>query len=136
MGAYARGRDDRNASLSRVYDLFPRLEERANQNALTMSGGEQQMLAIGRALMSDPICLMLDEPTQGLAPVIVDQISEALSELVDEGISILLAEQNSAFTLQHAERLYLLETGDINLSGTAAEFRENDHIRDAYMGVS
>jgi len=118
-----------------VYDLFPRLDERREQEAQTMSGGEQQMLAIGRALMADPALLMLDEPTQGLAPVIINDISEAIEELSEHGLTILLAEQNSSFAMRHAERLYLLETGTVELSGTAAEFKENEYVRDAYIGV-
>jgi branched-chain amino acid transport system ATP-binding protein len=100
-----------------------------------MSGGEQQMLAIGRALMADPDLLMLDEPTQGLAPVIINDISEAIEELREQGLTILLAEQNSSFAMRHAERLYLLETGTVELAGTAEEFKENEYVRDAYIGV-
>lgn len=118
-----------------VYDLFPRLDERRGQEAHTMSGGERQMLAIGRALMGDPDLLMLDEPTQGLAPVIIENISEAMEELQKQGLTILLAEQNASFAMRHAERLYLLETGSIELSGTAAAFQDNDHVRDAYIGI-
>lgn len=118
-----------------VYDLFPRLDERREQDAHTMSGGEQQMLAIGRALMSDPDLLMLDEPTQGLAPVIIEDISDAIEELQAHGLTILLAEQNSSFAMRHAERLYLLETGTIELAGTAEEFKDNDYVRDAYIGI-
>jgi branched-chain amino acid transport system ATP-binding protein len=118
-----------------VYNLFERLDERREQEAHTMSGGEQQMLAIGRALMADPDLLMLDEPTQGLAPVIIDDISEAIEELREQGLTILLAEQNSSFAMRHAERLYLLETGTIELAGTAEEFKENEYVRDAYIGV-
>jgi len=135
MGAYARGRDALATNLERVYDLFPRLEERREQNAETMSGGEQQMLAIGRSLMSDPRLLMLDEPTLGLAPVVIEQISETLETLAADGMTVLLAEQNATFAFGHAERLYLLETGEIELTGDVDEFRENDHIRDAYVGV-
>jgi len=135
MGAYARGRDKAADTLERVYELFPRLEERREQNAETMSGGEQQMLAIGRSLMTDPKLLMLDEPTLGLAPVIIDQISETLETLAADGMTVLLAEQNSTFALNHAERLYLLETGNIELSGPVDEFKENEYIRDAYIGV-
>jgi len=119
-----------------VYDLFPRLDERRDQEAQTMSGGEQQMLAVGRALMSDPDLLMLDEPTLGLAPVIIDDISEALTRLHDEGMTILLVEQNSTFALRHAERLSLLEQGSIELSGSADELRDDEYIRDAYVGVT
>ena len=119
-----------------VYDLFPRLDERRDQEAQTMSGGEQQMLAVGRALMSDPDLLMLDEPTLGLAPVIIDDISEALKRLHDEGMTILLVEQNSTFALRHAERLSLLEQGSIELSGSAEALRDDEYIRDAYVGVT
>jgi branched-chain amino acid transport system ATP-binding protein len=119
-----------------VYDLFPRLDERRDQEAQTMSGGEQQMLAVGRALMSDPDLLMLDEPTLGLAPVIIDDISDALERLQAEGMTILLVEQNSTFALRHAERLSLLEQGSIELSGTAEELRDDEYIRDAYVGVT
>ncbi|WP_336136371.1 ABC transporter ATP-binding protein [Natronomonas amylolytica] len=135
----AQFRDDREAvqeDLDMVYDLFPRLDERREQEAETMSGGEQQMLAVGRALMSGPELLMLDEPTLGLAPVIIDDISDAIERLLDEGLTILLVEQNSTFALRHAERLYLIENGKIELSGTAEEFKESEYVRDAYIGVT
>ena len=135
----AQFRDDRKAvqkDLDMVYDLFPRLDERREQEAETMSGGEQQMLAVGRALMSDPELLMLDEPTLGLAPVIIDDISEAIRRLHDEGMTILLVEQNSTFALRHAERLALMENGSIELSGTSEEFKESEYVRDAYIGVT
>ncbi|TYL40369.1 ABC transporter ATP-binding protein [Natronococcus pandeyae] len=134
----AQFREDRDAvreDLEMVYELFPRLDERREQEAETMSGGEQQMLAIGRALMSDPEVLMLDEPTLGLAPIIIEDINEAIERLNEEGLTILLAEQNSTFALHHAERLALLETGTIELSGSASEFQDDDYIRDAYIGV-
>ena len=135
----AQFRDDREAvreDLEMVYDLFPRLDERRKQEAETMSGGEQQMLAVGRALMSDPELLMLDEPTLGLAPVIIDDISEAIRRLHDEGLTILLVEQNSTFALRHAERLALVENGAIELEGTSQEFKESEYVRDAYIGVT
>ena len=135
MGAYARGAEQTEENLEMVYELFPRLAERREQNARTMSGGEQQMLAIGRALMGDPELLMLDEPTLGLAPVVIDQISETLVRLSEEGLTVLLAEQNSSFALRHAERLYLLETGSVELSGTADELKDNEYVREAYIGV-
>ena len=134
----AQFRDDRDAveaDLDMVYDLFPRLDERREQEAETMSGGEQQMLAIGRALMSDPDMLMLDEPTLGLAPVIIQDINEAIERLHDEGLTILLAEQNSTFALRHAERLSLIETGEIELAGTDEEFHNNEYVREAYVGI-
>ena len=136
MGAQFReDRDAVEADLQMVYDLFPRLEERRDQEAETMSGGEQQMLAIGRALMGDPDLLMLDEPTLGLAPVIIQDIDEAIERLRSEGLTIFLAEQNSTFALRHAERLSLLETGEVELSGDAEEFQDNEYIREAYIGV-
>ncbi|MBZ6496040.1 ABC transporter ATP-binding protein [Natrinema longum] len=134
----AQFRDDRGAvqdDLDMVYELFPRLDERREQEAETMSGGEQQMLAVGRALMSDPDVLMLDEPTLGLAPVIIQDISDALERLSDQGLTILLAEQNSTFALRHAERLSLIETGEIELAGTSEEFHGNEYVREAYVGV-
>lgn len=136
MGAQFRNDDGIQDSFDFVYDLFPRLDERRKQEAQTMSGGEQQMLALGRALMSDPDVLMLDEPTLGLAPVIIDDISEAIKRLQEEGLTILLVEQNSTFALRHAERLYLLEQGSVELSGSADEMRDNDYIRDAYVGIT
>ncbi|MFB6172359.1 MAG: ABC transporter ATP-binding protein [Haloarculaceae archaeon] len=137
MGGHRLDDDDRvQERFDLVYDLFPRLDERRDQEAETMSGGEQQMLAVGRALMADPDLLMLDEPTQGLAPVIIDDISDAIEELRDQGLTILLAEQNSSFAMRHAERLYLLETGTIELEGTAEEFQNNDYVRDAYIGIA
>ncbi len=135
----AQFRDDRTAvqaDLEMVYELFPRLGDRREQEAETMSGGEQQMLAVARGLMSNPELLVLDEPTLGLAPVIIDDISTALHRLVEEGITILLVEQNSTFALKHADRLALLENGAIELSGTASEFKENEYVRDAYIGVT
>ena len=123
------------ASYGRVMDLFPRLAERRTQLAGYLSGGEQQMLAIGRALMGDPDLLMLDEPTLGLAPVIIQDIDEAIERLRSEGLTIFLAEQNSTFALRHAERLSLLETGEVELSGDAEEFQDNEYIREAYIGV-
>ncbi|WP_254525744.1 ABC transporter ATP-binding protein [Natrinema caseinilyticum] len=136
MGAHLLDDTKTQEQLGFVYDLFPRLDERRDQEAHTMSGGEQQMLAIGRALMSDPELLMLDEPTQGLAPIIIEDISEAMMELREQGLSILLAEQNSSFALRHAERLYLLETGTIELTGSNEEFKDNEYVRDAYIGVT
>ena len=135
----AQFRSDKTAvkeDMNFVYDLFPRLDERRDQEAQTMSGGEQQMLAIGRALMSDPELLMLDEPTLGLAPTIINDISDTIERLMDEGLTILLVEQNSTFALRHAERLALIENGEIELTGTADELRDDDYIREAYVGVT
>jgi branched-chain amino acid transport system ATP-binding protein len=136
MGGHLIEKQRLDERIKYVYDLFPRLEERREQEAHTMSGGEQQMLAVGRALVGDPDLLMLDEPTQGLAPVIIEDISEAMEELQDEGLTILLAEQNSTFAMNHAERLYLLETGTVELSGTDEEFKNNEYVRDAYIGIA
>ncbi|MFC7165166.1 ABC transporter ATP-binding protein [Halospeciosus flavus] len=117
-----------------VYDLFPRLEERSDQHARTMSGGEQQMLAIGRALMSDPDLLVLDEPTLGLAPVILQDISDGIEEIRESGVTILLTEQNVTFTMNHADRVYLLEQGRVEREGHPDELRGDEYIRDAYLG--
>jgi branched-chain amino acid transport system ATP-binding protein len=136
MGAQFReDRDAVRADLDMVYDLFPRLDDRRDQEAQTMSGGEQQMLAVGRALMGDPELLVLDEPTLGLAPVIIDDISDAIETLNDQGQTLLLVEQNATFALRHAHRLSLLESGRVELSGSAAEFQNNDYITEAYVGI-
>jgi branched-chain amino acid transport system ATP-binding protein len=135
MGAFLR--TDKAAvatSLERVYALFPRLKERASQKGGTLSGGEQQMLAIGRALMSDPQLLMLDEPSMGLAPVIVETIFETILELNRQKITILLVEQNANLALSIANRGYVLETGTIKLTGTGAELLANEEVRKAYLG--
>ncbi|WP_433629569.1 ABC transporter ATP-binding protein [Halomicrococcus sp. NG-SE-24] len=133
LGAYRQqdGVDDR---LDFVYDLFPTLAERADQNARTMSGGEQQMLAIGRALMGDPDVLILDEPTLGLAPVILQDISDGLDTIRDSGVTVLLAEQNVTFTMNHADRVYLLENGTIEREGDPETLRGDEYIRTAYLG--
>ncbi len=117
-----------------VYELFPRLDERREQNARSMSGGEQQMLAIGRALMGDPDLLILDEPTLGLAPVILQDIAEALDPIVDRGVTVLLTEQNVTFALEHADRIYLLENGEAVREGTPEELKGDDYIRESYLG--
>ncbi|MFP9191426.1 ABC transporter ATP-binding protein [Natrialbaceae archaeon A-CW1-1] len=134
LGAYT-NRDNVDDRLAFVFDLFPRLEERREQDARTLSGGEQQMLAIGRALMGSPEFLILDEPTIGLAPVIINDITEALEQIqTKENVTILLCEQNVTFTFRHADRIYLLEKGAVNREGTAAEFREDPDVKDAYIG--
>jgi len=122
------------ASLEHVYQLFPRMKERRKQIAGTLSGGEQQMLAIGRALMSRPKLLMMDEPSMGLAPILVEQIFEIIAELHKEGSTILLVEQNARMALSVADRAYVLETGKISLSGTGEELSQSDEIRRAYLG--
>ncbi len=132
LGSYRRG--DVKERKSFVYDLFPRLEERRDQEANTMSGGEQQMLAIGRSLMSDPDFLVLDEPTLGLAPVILEDISEGIQAIQDAGVTILLCEQNVTFALKHADRINLLENGEFVREGPPEEIRNDDYIRESYLG--
>lgn len=133
LGAYRR-RDDVESRLDFVYDLFPTLADRADQNARTMSGGEQQMLAIGRALMGNPDVLILDEPTLGLAPVILQDISSGLDSIQDSGVTVLLAEQNVTFTMNHADRVYLLENGTIEREGDPGVLQGDEYIRTAYLG--
>jgi len=135
LGAYLR-RDQRiKGDLDRVFDLFPRLKERHKQKAGTMSGGEQQMLAIGRALMSNPRLLLLDEPAMGLAPVLVERIYETIAEINRQGTTILLVEQNANFALEVAKRGYVLETGTVALTDTASSLRENPEVQKAYLGA-
>jgi len=136
MGAYvpsARAQFDER--LQRVYALFPRMQERRKQLAGTLSGGEQQMCAIGRALMSGPKLLLLDEPSAGLAPVVVQAIFDVVRKMSAEGYTVLIVEQNVQQVLKVADRAYLLETGRIKLSGRAAELRENDAIKKSYLGL-
>jgi len=134
MGAYLRSDAGVGTDLERVFGLFPRLAERVTQVAGTLSGGEQQMLAIGRALMANPRILLLDEPSMGLAPVLVQQIFDTISDINRLGMTILLVEQNAAMALSIAHRGYVLETGSIALAGTAAELSENADVRRAYLG--
>ena len=134
MGAYTRGGKEVDDGLARVYEQFPRLKERYKQVAGTLSGGEQQMLAMGRALMSDPKVLMLDEPSMGLAPILVEQIFEIIKELHKAGTTILLVEQNAQAALSVADRGYVLETGKIVTSGTGAELLVSPAIKKAYLG--
>ena len=134
MGAFTQGGKSVDADLERVYAQFPRLKERCNQVAGTLSGGEQQMLAMGRALMSKPKLLMLDEPSMGLAPILVEQIFDIIKNLHAVGTTILLVEQNAQAALSIADRAYVLETGKITLSGTGAELAKSDEVRKAYLG--
>jgi branched-chain amino acid transport system ATP-binding protein len=137
MGAYTR-RDAAGiqADLKRVYGLFPRLEERRKQVGGTLSGGEQQMLAVGRALMSRPKLMLLDEPSMGLAPMLIQQIFAIISEINEQGTTILLVEQNAQQALSRAHRAYVLETGRIVKSGTGAELLHDPAVKDAYLGVA
>ncbi len=134
MGAYTEKASTIPQNLELVYEQFPRLKERYKQVAGTLSGGEQQMLAMGRALMSSPKLLMLDEPSMGLAPILVEQIFEIIKNLHEAGTTILLVEQNAQMALSIADRAYVLETGKISLSGPADELLHNDSVRKAYLG--
>jgi branched-chain amino acid transport system ATP-binding protein len=134
IGAYVRDRGSFDADLDSVFEKFPRLKERHKQYAGTLSGGEQQMLAIGRALMTRPTLLLLDEPSMGLAPRIVEQILENIKSVNEAGVTVLLVEQNAAMALAISHRGYVLETGAIILEGTAAELVGNDLVRQAYLG--
>jgi branched-chain amino acid transport system ATP-binding protein len=135
LGAYLR-RDSRvDGDLKRVFDLFPRLEERERQKAGTMSGGEQQMLAIGRALMADPKLLLLDEPSMGIAPILVERIYETIVEINKQGTTILLVEQNANFALGISKRGYVLETGKVAITDDAEKLRDNPEVQKAYLGA-
>ena len=134
MGAYTQPKSTIAPGIADVYQRFPRLKERRRQIAGTLSGGEQQMLAMGRALMSKPTLLMLDEPSMGLAPILVEQIFSIIRELHAAGTTILLVEQNAQAALSVADRAYVLETGSIALSGTGAELMASDAVRKAYLG--
>ena len=136
LGSYLhRKAPDRNAPLDRVFTLFPRLQERLSQRAETLSGGEQQMLAIGRALMTRPRLLMLDEPSQGIMPKLVDEIFQAVLSIRAAGVTVLIVEQRLAESLEIADRAYVLQTGRVVVSGTAAEVGDNPDVRRAYLGM-
>ena len=135
MGAYARtDKAQVRADMERVFELFPRLKERTTQKGGTMSGGEQQMLAIGRALMSDPKVLLLDEPSMGLSPILVETIFNVIRDINKQGTTILLVEQNALLALQVANRGYVIETGQIVLEDTGANLLKSDEVRKAYLG--
>jgi branched-chain amino acid transport system ATP-binding protein len=125
----------RNDTMKRVYKLFPRLHERRKQNAGTLSGGEQQMLAVGRGLMSLPKLLMFDEPSLGLAPILVSEIFNMVKAINKEGVTVLLVEQNVKHTLAMCDRAYILENGRITMTGTSKELLNNDHVKQAYLGL-
>jgi branched-chain amino acid transport system ATP-binding protein len=136
LGSYMfRGKADREAPIERVFTLFPRLRERLEQRAETLSGGEQQMLAIGRALMTRPKLLMLDEPSQGIMPKLVDEIFEAVLATRQAGVTVLLVEQRVSESLAIADRAFILQTGRVVLSGRSSELRDNAELRKAYLGM-
>ena len=136
MGAFSRkDRGQVTADMDRVFELFPRLKERSRQKGGTLSGGEQQMLAIGRALMARPKILLLDEPSMGLAPILVETIFQTIEEINRQGVTVLLVEQNALMALQVAHRGYVLETGTIVLEDTAERLRENESVQKAYLGI-
>ncbi|MHB0869875.1 MAG: ABC transporter ATP-binding protein [Chloroflexota bacterium] len=136
IGAYSpRSKADRRRTMGMVFELFPKLYERQKQEARTLSGGEQQMLAIGRALMLKPRLLMLDEPSLGLAPVVVEMVFKKIEEIGRTGVAILLVEQNLAQALSVAHRGYVLETGRITVQGSSAELQNNPYVKEAYLGL-
>ena len=135
LGAFRRRDGAINEDLARVFDLFPRLMERERQRAGTMSGGEQQMLAIGRALMARPKLLMLDEPSMGIAPVLVQRIYETIGEINRQGVAILLVEQNANYALDISKRGYVLETGEVALANDSAQLRDDPAVQRAYLGT-
>ena len=135
LGAYLRRDATISEDLDRVFDLFPRLKEREKQKAGTMSGGEQQMLAIGRALMANPSLLLLDEPSLGLAPILVDRIYETVAEINRQGTTILLVEQSATHALEVSNRGYVLETGKVVLSDESSALQENPEVQKAYLGI-
>jgi branched-chain amino acid transport system ATP-binding protein len=135
MGAYLRRDKEINADLENVFTLFPRLKEREKQKAGTMSGGEQQMLAIGRAMMARPSLLLLDEPSMGISPILTERIYETIAEINKQGTTILLVEQNANFALGVSHRGYVLETGKVALSNESAKLREDPQVQAAYLGT-
>jgi branched-chain amino acid transport system ATP-binding protein len=135
MGAYTQSRSTIRGSLKEVYDLFPILEDRKSQRADTFSGGQQQMLAIGRAMMTRPTCLTLDEPSIGLAPNLVAQVLEAITRIRDTGVTVLIVEQNASQALAISDRAYVIESGSIVLEGSGAELAADPRVREAYLGV-
>ena len=136
VGGYLiKDRREFKSNLNRIYELFPRLQERCNQIAGSLSGGEQQMLAIGRAFMLKPSVLLLDEPSLGLAPILVESIFKAIQQINSSGTSILLVEQNVSLALELAERAYVLEKGEIKLSGESKDLRESEYVKNSYLGI-
>jgi branched-chain amino acid transport system ATP-binding protein len=135
LGAYHRRNSDVREDLERIFSLFPRLQERENQKAGTMSGGEQQMLAMGRALMAQPKLLLLDEPSMGIAPILVQRIYETIAEINRSGVAILLVEQNANYALDVSKRGYVLETGRVVLSNASGQLRDDPEVQRAYLGT-
>ena len=135
MGAYRRRGPEIAEDLERVYSLFPRLKEREHQKAGTMSGGEQQMLAIGRALMAQPRLLLLDEPSMGIAPILVQRIYETIGQINRSGVAILLVEQNANYALEISKRGYVLETGRVALANDSEQLRNDPEVQRAYLGA-
>jgi branched-chain amino acid transport system ATP-binding protein len=135
LGSFTRARDRRAVNLEKVFEIFPRLKERIKQNAGTMSGGEQQMLAIGRGLMAEPVLLILDEPSLGLSPLLVEEMFALIRRLRDEGLAVLLVEQNVGQSLEIADRAYVLENGSVRFSGLPQELLGSDELRRAYLGL-
>ncbi len=135
LGSYRRGRERREQNLEKIFALFPRLRERAEQRAGTLSGGEQQMLAIGRGLMGEPRLLILDEPSLGLSPLLVEEMFALIKRLNEDGLSILLVEQNVGQSLEIARRAYVIENGVLNFEGTPAELLANPQLKRAYLGI-
>lgn len=135
MGAYTRRDKEVKADLERVFDLFPVLKERLKQKAGTLSGGQQQMLTLGRSLMGKPRLLMLDEPSLGLAPLVVSDLARTIKLLNEDGLTVLLVEQNARMALRISNRAYALEVGEIAVEGDSASLSKNDYVKKAYLGV-
>ncbi|VTU13867.1 LIV-I protein F [Variovorax sp. SRS16] len=135
LGSFTRARERRAANLEKVFGIFPRLRERMRQNAGTLSGGEQQMLAIGRGLMAEPVLLILDEPSLGLSPLLVEEMFSLIRELRDGGLAVLLVEQNVGQSLEIADRAYVLENGSVRFSGLPQDLLGSDELRRAYLGL-
>ena len=135
LGAFTRGRERREVNLEKIFDIFPRLRERVKQLAGTLSGGEQQMLAIGRGLMAEPQLLILDEPSLGLSPLLVEEMFTLIGQLKDQGLAVLLVEQNVGQSLEIADRAYVMENGAIRFSGKPSEVLASDTLRQAYLGM-
>jgi branched-chain amino acid transport system ATP-binding protein len=135
LGSFTRARERRAANLDKVFDIFPRLKERIKQHAGTMSGGEQQMLAIGRGLMAEPVLLILDEPSLGLSPLLVEEMFSLIRQLRDGGLAVLLVEQNVGQSLEIADRAYVLENGSVRFSGLPQDLLGSDELRRAYLGL-